>query len=267
MPEPEQNDVNSVQSVTEQSEQQPVAQAEGVPVESLTTEQVPFNEDPKIQEYIQRQVGKVTEKLTTLEQQNQQYQQMLMQQNAQQPQQPMNQEEQIKAYLKSRSIDPDYATPVQMAQVVMELNEEYRRSINNQMQDQQLMSQIPDFATVVGAPNAFSNGQFVPSQPLIQYVQQHPEQSQIIMQNLQTPQGKRLVYQAIVNDPVYRKANLDAQTVPKVTKEAQAMINNANSIGSISNVGSASAMDKTAQLTAMDDVQFKAHLESVKARA
>ena len=88
MPELEVNDDNSGQVVTDQSVEQPVAQAEGVPVESLTTP-VPFNEDPKIQEYIRRQVEKATEPLTL---QNQQYQQALMAQQAQ-PQQQGGQQE------------------------------------------------------------------------------------------------------------------------------------------------------------------------------
>jgi len=253
----ESNDVNSVPVVTEPSVTQPVAPAEGETTAPPAEEQsVPYE-----------RFKEVNDAKNALETQVNQQNQAAMAANATQPQpQATSQEEQIKAYLTSRGIDPEYATPTQMTQVFMEIQGQYSQTIQNQIEDQRLMSEISDFGTVVGSPNAL-NGQFLPAQPLNQYVQKHPEQSQIIMQNLQTAQGKRLVYQAVVADPDYRKAQLDTTTVPKVAKEAQAMIDNANSIASISNASSASSMDKTAALTAMSPEEFQAHKDSVIARA
>ena len=260
MPEPEQNDVNSVQPVTEQSVEQSVAQAEGVPVESLTT-QVPFNEDPKIQDYIKRQVEKATEPLTL---QNQQYQQALMAQQAQQ--QPQGgQQEQINAYLASKGIDPEYATPSQMTQVFIEIQREAMNNMQNQFQEQKIMSQYPDMNNVLGGSNPIT-GQIMPSSALTNYIQRHPEQLQAVQSNLATAQGKALVYQTIVNDPEYRKTQLNDVTIPAETKQAQAMINNANSMASISNAGTPGAMDKTAALTAMTPEQFQAHKDAIIAR-
>ena len=261
MPEPEQNDANSVQPVTEQSVEQPIAQAEGVPVESLTTP-VPFNEDPKIQEYIKRQVEKATEPLTL---QNQQYQQALMAQQAQ-PQQQGGQQEQINAYLASKGIDPEYATPSQMTQVFIEIQREAMQNMDNKFQEQRLMSQYPDMNKVIGGSNPMT-GQLMPSVALNNYIQRHPEQLQAVQANLGSAQGKALVYQTIVNDPEYRKTQLNDVTIPAETKQAQAMINNANSMASISNAGTPGAMDKTAALTAMTDEQFAAHKQSIIARA
>ena len=231
-------------------------------MESLTTP-VPFNEDPKIQEYIKRQVEKATEPLTL---QNQQYQQALIAAQQAQPQQQGGQQEQINAYLASKGIDPEYATPSQMTQVFIEIQREAMQNMDNKFQEQRLMSQYPDMNKVIGGSNPMT-GQLMPSAALNNYIQRHPEQLQAVQANLSTAQGKALVYQTIVNDPEYRKTQLNDVTIPAETKQAQAMINNANSIASISNAGTPGAMDKTAALQGMNDEQFAAHKQSIIARA
>jgi hypothetical protein len=182
------------------------------------------------------------------------------------PQQPVQQQQAQQGLtlqvMEQMGIDKDYATPEQMAQVIDRVSEIRTNQTTQENQTNQFMTAHPDFALVVGT-NHPQTGQFVAAPPLLRAMQQNPQ----LVTDLQNAGAgaKRLAYSIAINDPTYQQQLAEAaKPVPQVQAEsAEAAINNANSMTSISAVGTGAALDKVAQIRAMSDEEFEAHKQAI----
>jgi hypothetical protein len=133
----------------EEAQPAPVQDAEGQPVTGedavkagpSPARKVPFNEDPEIQNYIDRQVEQRTLRM--------------YQPNMPQQQQPT--EEQVyRSFLQQKGIDPDgFLTPLEQAKLM----NEFVRINNEQVQRQNFFVQNKDYNQLIGIKDQF--GQFI----------------------------------------------------------------------------------------------------------
>jgi len=252
------NDVNNDQPVTDPSVIQPVAPAEGVTAVPPAAPEVPAQPDPIPYDRFKE----VNDRMTAAEQQNLQLQQALVARTQPQPAQ-----HQQGGFMDDVD-DGDYidgktykAGMVQLATALKQVV----GGIQQNVQETQILGGIPDYQTVIGGPTPWSNGQHVPAQPLNDYVQNHPEQAQIINQQLatNTPEAKALVYHLIANDPAYKTAQL---TTPQAQNNVvQNAVATANAIPSIGNVPAAGNVDASARFTNMSDAELDAEINRVVA--
>ena len=180
------------------------------------------------------------------------------QQTQQVQQQQPAQESLTLQVMAQMGIDKDYATPVEMAQVIDKVSEIRAGAVAHQNQQQQFISSHADFDQVVGVTNA--QGQFVAAPPLLRALQADP-QLQVALQA--AGQGANLLaYKIAVNDPAYQK-QLVAATPQGQAQVAEVAIQQAQAMPSISAVGSPGVIDKGAQMAAMSDEQFAAHKDAI----
>jgi len=186
------------------------------------------------------------------------------QQPTQQQQQPVQQVQEglTSQVMKQLGIDEDYATPVQMAQVIDTVANIRATQTATQTQNAQFMATHADFAQVVGGNDPVT-GQFTYAPPLLRAIQLNPQ----LMTDLQAAGtgANRLAYQIAVSDPTYQTQLAQAnKPAPQLQAEAaEAAINSAQSMTSISAVGSGGVIDKAAELRNMSDADFAAHKQAV----
>jgi hypothetical protein len=160
--------------------------------------------------------------------------------------------------MKQMGIDEEYATPVQMAQVIDKVSEIRAGFATQQTQQQNFMSSHADYAQVVGVTN--QQGQLVAAPPLLRALQADPQLQAAL---LAAGQGASLLaYKIAVNDPAYQQ-QLATATPQGQAVAAETVIQNAQAMTSISAVGSGGIIDKGAQVAAMSDAEFAAHKNAV----
>lgn len=185
------------------------------------------------------------------------------QQQAQQ-QQPQSVTLQV---MKELDIDPeDIMTGQQQAQVNDEVTRRTAAVTQSQFQVQSFIASKPDFAQVVGIVDPLT-GQFIYAQPMLRVFQTNPG----IMQALQSAGagGFQLAYKIASQDPTYMAevAKATANPVVAASEKANQVIQNANSMTSVSAVAGAGTLDRKAAILALSDEEFKNLVETVKARA
>lgn len=179
-------------------------------------------------------------------------------QQAQQVQQPQQPESLTLQVMKQMGIDQEYATPVEMAQVIDKVSEIRSSMVTQQNQQQNFMSAHADYSQVVGVTN--QQGQFVAAPPLLRAFQADPNLQAAL---LAAGQGANLLaYKIAVNDPAYQQ-QLVAATPQGQAVAAETVVNNAQKLTSISALGNNGVIDKGAQLAAMSDEQFQEHKKSI----
>ena len=261
----EDNDANNDQPVTDPNVVQPVVPVEGVTADSPTaqTPEAPVIPDqPGPIPY--NRFKEINDRMTAAEQQNLQLQQALVARS-----QPQAQPQVQQAGFLDSIDDADYIDGKTHKQSMLQLATAIQQvigGIQQNVQETQIIGGLQDFSTVVGGINPWSNGQFVPAQPLNDYVARHPEQSQIINNQLatNTPEAKALVYHLIMGDPAYKATQL---TTPQAN---QAVLNSAvataNAIPSIGNVPGASvATDAATRFANMTEAELDAEINRVTA--
>ena len=163
--------------------------------------------------------------------------------------------------MKQMGIDPEYATPVELANVIDTVSQIRANSIASQNQQQNFMAAHADFAQVVGTTNA--QGQFIAAPPLLRAIQADPQLEAALHA---AGQGASLLaYKIAVNDAAYQK-QLAAATPQGQAQVAETVIKNAQAMTSISAVGNNGVIDKGAQIAAMSDEQFAVHKNAVIAQ-
>lgn len=175
-------------------------------------------------------------------------------------QQPTQQEGVTLQVMKSMGIDPDLATPVEMAQVNDKVMSLMVQGIQQQNQNQNFIATHADFAQVVGQSDP-KTGQFIYAPPLARVLQKEPQ----LLSALQGPGGNALAYRLAVNDPAYQAELAElAKTKDQVTGEnVEKVINQAQGLASVSVAGTSGVIDKGAQMRAMTDEQITAHGDQI----
>lgn len=157
--------------------------------------------------------------------------------------------------------DETYLTIEQQGQVFNAMMTE----ISVTQADASFMSSHPDYAEVVGTSDRYGN--FVPAAPLQRVLNQNPQLGQAITTS---PQGKILAYELAKADPVYQESIRTKGLPPEVkaAANAKAVVEAAAKQASISAAGTGQGnTDRAALVKKMSDAEFKAHIDSIIAKA
>ena len=135
-----------------------------------------------------------------------------------------------------------------------------------QAQTQSFITSKSDYTDVVGKTDPVTR-QFIAAPPLQRVLQANPGiQSALLSLNAVNPaQAAVMAYELASKDPTYAAAAAAAAVPAGVqqSQQAQQVIDQANGQVSISAVAGQGAIDKGAQLAAMDDQTFEQHKQSI----
>lgn len=249
--------VNQVETDTGEQSQESVSQEAAAAPAGQTEEKGPVPYDRF------KEVNDAKNDLQTQVDQLQGHLKLVGNQPAQTDVQPAQQEGLTLQVMKQLGIDPELATPVEMAKVNDAVLQIITTQQSQQMQEQQFIATHADFAQVVGAKDPATK-QFVYAPPLARVLNQNPG----LIAALQNAGAgaNALAYQIAVNDPAYQtevaQRNKPADQIAGET--AEQAIKAAASLQSVSNVGNSGVIDKEEQILKMSPEQFTAYLEEVK---
>lgn len=185
--------------------------------------------------------------------------------NQPQPQaeKPAQQEGLTLQVMKQMNIDPEFATPIEMAKVTDAVMQIMVSQVTTQNQQQQFLGAHADFAQVVGAEDPVTK-QFVYAPPLARVLTANP--SLITALQNAGAGATALAYEIAVNDPAYQQQLAEqAKPAQQIAGEAaEQAITAAAGLQSVSSVGAASGViDKGAQFAAMTNEQIAEHGQKV----
>ena len=165
--------------------------------------------------------------------------------------------------MKELGLDPeDILTGADQARVNDAVLSRMRASSQSENVVNNFVSSKPDYAQVVGHTDPIT-GQFVTAAPLQRIIANNPS----ITAALQSagPSASILAYELASKDPQYMAEVAKAAVPPVVaaSEQAAAVIQNANTMASISAVAGQGAIDKAAAIRAMSDEEFEKHKQTV----
>ena len=184
------------------------------------------------------------------------------QQPVQQTEQPA-QEGLTMQVMKQLGVDPEYATPAEMAKVNDAVMQIMVNQVTNQNQNQQFISGHTDFEAVVGKTDQ-STGQFIYAPPLARVLSEDP--TLIATLKSAGAGANALAYRLAVTDKTYQAELTEAAKDPNIVagEAAEVAIKAVTGLTSVSAVGTGGVIDKAAQMAGMSDAEHQAHTDAVK---
>ncbi len=157
---------------------------------------------------------------------------------------------------KQLGYDPEYLTPVETGHVMDTL----LQYVVQHQQDAAFTTSHTDFDEIVGK---VVNGIFQESPHLQKVFDTNPGLRQAFLNAGLTPSTKLIAYQMVKNSPGYQATLKEAGMTEEQKKvlEAEAAIKAANSVASISSVQGGGNLDRAAQLSGMNEAEFKVELD------